>query len=334
MKQCHCNIRLCLSALACAGSLFLGGGAQAQLSLTQAGIDAGFSLTTFADNFPSTSTVGPLGIGFTSTGGVIVGDYPGNVRVFPTDTDGQHANSVAVAQNYGIGNAVGIAQAAGAFYMTRQTIGDLVQIDANGTFNQVIVGGMPTATGIIGNPNNGHIFVSTVTNNVIWDIDPIAKTKTVFKNVNADGLSTDGVTLYATVSGHIIGFNLLNQAQTFDSGFIPNGPDGAAIGQGALAGNIFVNTNNGTLYGVNLTSLAQTLIASGGSRGDFVAADPNGSLLVTQTDRVQRLTAPTGGGFAQTPEPGSLALLVGVGITGSVFLKRRRKKAVTASSIS
>ncbi len=325
MKQCHWSIKLYLTALACAGSLFLGGGAQAQLSLTPAGIAAGFSLTTFADGFPSINTVGPLGIGFTKTGGVIVSDYPGNVRVFPADTDGQHAGSIPAAQNYGTGNAVGIAQTTTAFYMTRQTVGDLVQIEANGTFSQTIIGGMPTATGIVGNPNNGHLFVSTVTNNAIWDIDPIAKTKTVFKNVNADGLATDGVTLYATVSSHIIGFNLLNQAQTFDSGFIPNGPDGAAIGQGALAGNIFVNTNNGALYEVSLTSMAQTLIASGGSRGDFVAADPNGSLLVTQTDSVQRLTAPTGGGFVQTPEPGSLAFLVGFGISGCLFLKRRRK---------
>ncbi len=70
------------------------------------------------------------------------------------------------------------------------------------------------------------------------------------------------------------GFNAVTGAQVFDSGFIPDGIDGTAIGYGNLAGNIFVNTNGGTVFEVNLTTNAQTLIASGGSRGDFVTVDP------------------------------------------------------------
>jgi hypothetical protein len=58
-------------------------------------------------------------------------------------------------------------------------------------------------------------------------------------------------------------------------------PDGTAIGTGPLAGNIFANTNGGTIVEVNLATLAQTPIASGGSRGDFVTLDPNGTLMVT-----------------------------------------------------
>jgi hypothetical protein len=85
----------------------------------------------------------------------------------------------------------------------------------------------------------------------------------------------------------------------FDSGTISGGPDGIALGAGALAGNLFVNTNSGTLVDVNLATTTQTLIASGGSRGDFVTVDPNnGTLFVTQSDRLMRLTAPTGAGFA------------------------------------
>src|SRR5262249_44638607 len=98
-------------------------------------------------------------------------------------------------------------------------------------------------------------------------------------------------------------------------GFIPGVVDGSALGSGVLAGNLFVNTNGGTVVEVNLTTLAQTLIASGGSRGDFVTADPlDGSLLLTQTDRVLRLTAPPGGGFVtpSVPEPAGLTLF-GIG---------------------
>ena len=313
--------------------LLLGGtAAQAQVVLTPAG-SALFTLSNFATGFPtngsSTGNIGPLGIAFNGSQ-VVVSDYPGNVRVFATDADNQTAASAPVGQNYGFANAVGLASTGGNFYMTRQSAGDLVQINANGTFNQVIVGGMSAATGIIRNPNNGHLFVGAFSNNTIYDVDPIAKTKTSFVNAAADGLSTDGVTLFAEVNNHILGYSLATGIQTFDSGFIPGGPDGAAAGFGAaLSGNIFVNTNSGTVIEVNELTLVQTVIASGGSRGDFVTVDPNGSLLLTQSDSIQRLT-PRQGSF-NVPEPGSVALLVGMGVSGAGFLVRRRKSAMKAA---
>ena len=66
------------------------------LTVTAAGQAAGFSLSTFATGFPERSgtTIGPLGMVFPATGGVLVSDGPGNVRLFPTDTDGQNAAAV------------------------------------------------------------------------------------------------------------------------------------------------------------------------------------------------------------------------------------------------
>ena len=56
--------------------------------LTLAGTTAGFTLSQFADEFPTTGICcGPLGIAFPTSGGVMVSDYPGNVRVFATDAD-------------------------------------------------------------------------------------------------------------------------------------------------------------------------------------------------------------------------------------------------------
>ena len=75
-------------------------------------------------------------------------------------------------------------------------------------------------------------------------------------------------------------------------------PDGITLGTGVLAGNLFANTNAGTLIEINLATDTQTLIASGGTRGDFVEVDPNnGTLLVSQADRLARLAPPAGGGF-------------------------------------
>jgi hypothetical protein len=291
--------------------------------LTPTAIAQGLTLSTFASGFPSSSSVGPLGVAFVPGGGVLASDYPGNVRLFPTDTDGQLASSVPVAQNYGGANAVDLAQIGANIYMTQQSNGDLVQINANGTFNQTIVTGMPAATGMVADPFTGHLFVSTLGNNVIWNVDPIAKTKTAFVNASADGLtiSADGTEIYGEVNGHIIGWSATTGLQLFDSGLIPGGPDGAAIGAGPFSGQLFVNTNGGQLYEINQSTLAQTLLATGGSRGDFVTVDPTtNTLLLTQTDSILRLSGATF--VSSTPEPAT-CLLTGLAILGMGYARRR-----------
>src|SRR5947208_3061259 len=53
------------------------GQAKAVMTLTAQGTAAGFQLTTFADQFPNTGGggVGPVGISFTTSGGVMVSSY-------------------------------------------------------------------------------------------------------------------------------------------------------------------------------------------------------------------------------------------------------------------
>ena len=98
--------------------------------------------------------------------------------------------------------------------------------------------------------------------------------------------------LYAVGSGHLIGFNTSTKAEVIDSGFI-NTLDGTAAGTGSIFGGlIFGNTNDGRLIEIDLSTLEQTLIATGGSRGDFVTVDrTNDTLLITQSDRILRSTA-------------------------------------------
>lgn len=306
----------------------------ASLSLTAAGTADGFAISTFASGFPTSGSIGPLGIAFPTTGGVLVTDYPGDVRLFATDTDGQTAAAAPVGQSYGFSNAVGLAQVGANIYMTQQGNASVVQINPTGTFNQLIVGGIPSATGIVADPANGHLFVSQggFSGAGIFDVNPLTKTFSLFVPATGiDGLtiSADGSTLYGAnaFTGHILGWNTATGTLVFDSGFIPGGIDGSALGTGTLAGNIFVNTNSGTVFEVNLTTLAQTLIATGGSRGDFVMVDPsNGSLLLTQSGEIDRLTAPAGGGFGgggTVPEPSSL-LLLGSGLAGLATWRGRR----------
>jgi hypothetical protein len=267
--------------------------AQAAIALTPAGIAQGLKLTTFASGYPNTEDVGPLGVAFTNTGGVLTTDKLGNMRLFPTSADNQLASAAPVTQNYGLNGSTGLAHFGGHIYMSRQGNGDVVEVNQDGTFKQTILTGLPYATGIIANPVSGHLYVSTIGINAVYDIDPVAKTKTLFANGDVDGLtvSDDGSTLYLIgENGIITGYNTTTKAVVFAPLTVSPFIDGAVIGRGTLAGNMFVNTRDGKIIEVNLASKVQTTIADGGSRGDFAYADASdNSLLFTQTDRIVRL---------------------------------------------
>ena len=82
---------------------------------------------------------------------------------------------------------------------------------------------------------------------------------------------------------------------------------------------------------INFATDAQTLIASGGSRGDFVTVDPsNNSLLLTQSDRIIRLTPGSGAGFGPVPEAStfvSTGLLMLGGFSLLLAARKRTRKA-------
>jgi hypothetical protein len=130
--------------------------------LTAEAAAQGFGLTQFADNFPTSAAVGvpvgPLGIAFDGQK-VIVTDFPGNVRVFPTDTDGQHANTVPVAQNYGDGSGGGLARLGNFLYLTTRVnaAGGVVRLNLDGTFNSVVADGIPSTAGIVADPHTGKL---------------------------------------------------------------------------------------------------------------------------------------------------------------------------------
>jgi DNA-binding beta-propeller fold protein YncE len=326
-----CTKGKCKQAISCALSavivMSLSGAAQAALTLTAAGVAQGLSLSTFATGFPNGGGVGPLGIVFPTSGGVLVSDTFGNVRLFPSNADGQNAASAPVGQIYGGDGASGMALIGSKIYASQGVNGRVVQLNPTGTFNQTIVSGLDRPVGLVANPVNGQLYTLTAAFNQVFDIDPIAKTATLFATVPVpDGLfvTPDGKTLYVAATGltHVLGFDIQSKTQVFDSGMVlPGSIDGIAIGTVQSVPMHFVNMNFGSLAEVNLTTLAQTIIATGGSRGDFVTIDPaTNTLLVTQTDSILRLHGPI-----FVPEPSSY-LLLGIGLVCLLAFSRGRRQ--------
>jgi hypothetical protein len=319
---------------AIAATCVLQSSAHAGMVLTPAGITEGFTLSTFVNAVPSNGAVGPVGIGFPGGGNVMVSGYAnGQMRVF-SDTDGQAFSAGALGSTYGGNDAAGLTNIGSTMYLARQAANRVDIVSSAGvqlsTLSPVIV----FATGMAGNSTNGHFYVSRPGVASIMEIDPAAggSVVTTFGN-SSDGLtlSSDHKTLYATdfstSPAHIVGWDTTSYLKVFDSGAVPGGPDGVAIGSGVLAGKLYVNTNDGRVIEINTGTLAQVVIAAGGSRGDLVNVDPyNDTVLLTQTDSVLRLAGPPGGGFGTTPVPAAVwtGLAMLACLPAYSFLRRAR----------
>ncbi len=323
------------------------------LTLTSTGISDGFALSTFATVNPGNTGCcgGPFGVAVATNGNIIVSvGGKASLYVF-SDTDGQTVSSALFTQASNSGTTA-YATAGGHPYGTHS--GQFVEFNSDGTVNHVLTGVTTSPDlGMWGDPVNGHIIATSGSG--LIDIDPTANGGTgSFRVINAgvfgDGVSVspDGKTAYVEVSGHIIGYDIATGNQVFDSGFLPSNslvstdglgfPDGSGVitSTNSLNGDIIVNFNgNGaTTGGVGLidpTTDTFSVIATGGTRGDYVSPDTsNGSLFMDYSDTVERLSCgpncaiggppppPSG-----VPEPGTLVLF-GTAMLGLAVALRRR----------
>ena len=307
--------------------------AQAALTLTAAGTSLGFNLSLFADQFPNTGyCCGPLGIGMNNLGQVVIQDYNGasSVNAVFADVDGQHFSNQISSTPY-VSNSYGaaLANSGGQLYATNQDSGGVVnKLNPNGSIAAPLTGPGAGGHGLWTNPITGHL-VASVSGNLINDINQLTGSfTTIVSGYDVDGVSVsqDGTVIYGATGGRVLGWNYAG-AVVYDSGFLGS-PDGTGVIQGSnlLSGDIIANSNDGTVWLLNPTTHVNTIIANNGSRGDYVGVDnTNGSLFLSQTDSVYRLTCGVDCAFTNAvPEPETYALmLAGLGVLGLV--SRRRK---------
>ena len=98
------------------------------------------------------------------------------------------------------------------------------------------------------------------------------------------------------------------------------------ISGGLFSGYIVVNNNDGTVGLINPSVGTEDIIASGGTRGDYVSADPNGTLFISQNELIDRLGCGPGCtiGVSSVPEPSTWAMMI-LGFAGVGFMAYRRK---------
>jgi hypothetical protein len=312
----------------------VGTGANAALTLTPTGIADGFSLSTFY-NDPA-ATYGLLGA-VSAPGNTVIGSGYARGQIYKfNDVDGQLFGTALLSASAG-GTPTGIASAGGNVYVG--LLGNhYYQVNTSTLALTPLVGAAATVTaryGLWGNQTNGHLLASTEQG--LLDINPISG---AFTLVGSPGGNTDGVTVSPdgsivyneTNSTALFGYSLLavNPAvPVFSLTGLPGGPDGTGIISGGLFdGDIIVNNNDGTVGLINHVTRVETIIASGGARGDLVAPDiSNGTLFLAASDQLYRLSCGPACAIGSTnpvPEPETYAmLLAGLGLLG--FVARRRK---------
>lgn len=316
------------------------------IALTSEGIADGFTLSTFATTNPGQigCCSGPFGIAVTNNGNVLVGTGSGHSYVF-ADTDGQTTGSALFTNSSNSGTAA-YATVGGNPYGAQS--GRFVEFNNDGTVNHTLTGVSTSPyLGMWGNQSNGHI-ISTSSAGLI-DIDPLANGglgsfRVIKAGLYPDGVtvSPDGLTVYVENGGTIQGYSIATGAllSTFNSFGTLSSPDGSGVisSTNSLDGDIIVNFNgNGsTTGGIGLidpsTSLF-TVIATGGTRGDYVSPDTNnGTLFLDYSDTVERLSCGPNcsiGGPppppSSVPEPGTLAFMgTGLSLLGGAVRRMRK----------
>ncbi len=256
----------------------------------------------FVTGFPTTLTragdLGPLGMIHDGKNFFVSDPVGGHLYRFPVT--GGDAGDPSVASSTG-SPLTGLTLSHGVYFASAGT--------AIRTFDPItlVVSDtavtLPCATeGIVGDPLSSALYVSTACGAYRVE-DPTSSTPTAIKFSSVtdyfDGIavSSDGQMIWVTnpSNSEVIAFDRAGAVvrKIVDT----HGPDGISLVGGHvvssgidLSDNVFINNNDGTLLRVDTNNQnVVSIVASGGTRGDFSIVGPDGCLYATQSDRIVKI---------------------------------------------
>jgi hypothetical protein len=338
LREDAMRFRKTLAALCAAGGgLLASGAANATLTLTASGVTDGFTLTTYFSE--PTSYYGLLGMGTTSSGQVVAAGYGNDTLNLLNDTDGQTASTILKSVSLsGIGLAYSVATVGGNTYFATGGGGAYYKVNTTTLALTPLALKTPVTPylGLWANQVTGDLISSSYSGLV--DINPITGAVHVITTLAGfDGVtvSPDGKTVYGEYGGNIYAYDIASGTLLASYSGGGHAPDGTGvISGGTFNGDIIVNNNDGTVGMINPGTGIETIIATGGTRGDFVSPDlTNGTLFLASADAEERLklagaSIGGGGGGNGVPEPGMM-LLCGIALAGlgGGLLRRRTPKS-------
>jgi hypothetical protein len=282
----------------------------------------GYSVTTFASNFPIDcfTTIAPIGLAFDSNGNLFVGDTNNN-SIYSFGPQGGIAGPATllgtIPQSFG-GALAGLTFTNdGRLYAGLNIGGNIVEVNpGTGAVIRTVATLPDGPLDLHVDPLSGDLFVSVY--GAIYRITNFNNGPgTVTAYVQGGGIdgftfAPDGtIYLKGGTEGifRVPGTNAPQPAALTLLAFVVGGPDGIALEPNPANPSkpfLYVNRNDGIITRIDTSALPAnaincndagapcTNIYTGGSRGDFVTVGPSGCLYATQSDRVIRLTKADG----------------------------------------
>lgn len=221
-----------------------------------------------------------------------------------------HALALQDGHYYGVsvGQAVGDPLPAGVYEFDPSTLA---------VTRTVITTGSEFPQQVVADPLSGDLYVTLFSGGILRIQNPASASPTTTQFVSTtqgfDGaaFAPDGSVLYVAASGgYVLGYDRTG-ALAF-SVATGHPADGIAVAsanvfatingqQVDVSNNIFANSNDGTIEMIDVhNNDSVSVVAEGGSRGDFATVGPDHCLYVTQSNTVEKMTPCF---FEPTPDP-------------------------------